>query len=345
MHLPAEALELSATRVEDVPIEPGRRSRAHAVASGFATASSTVLAEPRHSVPGTAQMPSPFHAPVERASGLAGGSQPIPPPRPFASRATASSAPPLGVARPTPAPQVTPRQGYAAATPPIRTPAPYEAPYLPPATATVLEPAAPTRAHRGLYMGCGMALVGIIVMLVMTIVNGDEPSPPVAAPSPPVQPAAPLAAPAASAEPPRAPPPPHVPAQASDPTDASHAQPGPAMIKIHVISVPPAAEVRIAGTPVGATPLDIQVPRKAGRATVTVHHARFQDATASFDLGTDYSADFKLTAIDESRSVQRLPQAVPKRLSAPPGPKRSCQPPDRYNPYDDSCGGKPCPRC
>ena len=28
-----------------------------------------------------------------------------------------------------------------------------------------------------------------------------------------------------------------------------------------------------------------------------------------------------------------------------PAPAAQCQRPDRYNPFDDSCGGKPCPVC
>ena len=345
MHLPADALELAAPLVEDAVSVPGRRSRAHGPASGFATASATaVQAEPRQTMPGIAPTPTPLPAPVDRASGLAGGSQPIPPPRPFAARATSSSAPPLGATRQDVLPQVAPRPGYAAAAPPPRRSSQrhHEAPYLPPPTATIVEPPHPTGAHRGLYMACGMALVGIIAMLVMTIASGDEPSPPAAAPPASVAPPR-AAAPAPSPRDPAAPP--RAPAQASNPTDAAHARPGSATIKIHVVSLPPAAEVRIAGTPVGATPLDIELPRKAGRATLTLHHARFQDATASVDLDTDYSAEFKLTATDEPRPVPRPAPVAPKRPAPAPAPKRTCQPPDRYNPYDDSCGGKPCPRC
>jgi hypothetical protein len=119
-----------------------------------------------------------------------------------------------------------------------------------------------------------------------------------------------------------------------------------------VSSTPPGADVLLAGTPIGTTPLEIHVKRKPGLATLTVHRARFNDVSSTVDLGADYTADVKLVAIaDEpakSPSRPARPAAPhdtrPRVLPAQP-PARKCQPPGRVNPFDTSCDGKPCPPC
>jgi hypothetical protein len=126
-----------------------------------------------------------------------------------------------------------------------------------------------------------------------------------------------------------------------------------ASISIHVSSTPSGADVLLAGTPVGTTPLDIQVKRKTGHAVLTVHRARFQDVTASIDLSTSYSNDVKLVALDPVKAAPPAPAAsrsaaaATKRPGAQPpaSPSKKCQPQDQYNPFDDSCGGHTCPRC
>jgi hypothetical protein len=112
--------------------------------------------------------------------------------------------------------------------------------------------------------------------------------------------------------------------------------------------------VLLAGTPIGSTPLEIPIPkRRAVFAQLTVHRARYVDATATIDLSADYTSHVKLTALGDDSvprpSVRPSPPRDPRRptgpTSAPPPPAKKCQPPDRINPFDTSCGGKACPPC
>jgi len=221
-------------------------------------------------------------------------------------------------------------------------------------------------SNRWLYAGFGVALIGIIVLLVISIL--DTSSDEVSAPDPvaPVTASAPVlpaftvstptassaAAPAVAASTAARP----APSTTTSPVAASTAAPpapDPApSITIRVSSTPPGADVLLAGTPIGTTPLEIHVKRKPGLATLTVHRARFNDVSSTVDLGADYTTDVKLVAIadEPAKPPSRPPRPATSRDTrprVPPAqpPARKCQPPGRFNPFDTSCDGKPCPPC
>jgi hypothetical protein len=223
----------------------------------------------------------------------------------------------------------------------------------------------PFENHRWIYVALAGVLVGIIVLLAISILDTEPDVVPLLRPVPPgpTQPAMPAAAAVsgpsgqsneashgsgsqsggtrepADVKPAPAPPPPPAP-------------PTPPSITIRVTSTPSGADVLLAGTPIGTTPLEIPIPkRKAGFAQLTVHRARYLDVTAMIDLGVDYTNHIKLTALgDDSaprppiRERPSPPREKP-RVSPPPPAIKKCQPPDRINPFDTSCGGKACPPC
>ena len=417
MHLPVDVLDPLLPRREpratDTPSEI-RRSRAHVQPPAYPASADTRVSSPNLG-PSPAQASSPYHTPVARATGLAGGSQQIPPPQPFSSRAVSRTVSGSGsthsAMRPTPLPHVTPRQGYPA---PITltgssrsgsSQARYEPPpfvasepmnVMPVAVMPVLAP----RNHRWLYAAFGVALVAIIAFLVRSIVSsrGDEQARPSIAAAPAVSPPAttppattpPAVSPPATTAPVTTPPATTAPATTaaattapattppSEPTPTQTPAPEPTtpepptrlatddgsagaapvvtadpLITIRVSSTPPGADVLLAGLSVGPTPLDIRVKRMQGFAKLTVRRAKFQDATTSIDLGADYTSDVKLKPLDEPAprppaNSPRPPLRDAKRAATPaaaPAPAKKCQPVDRVNPFDTSCGGKACPRC
>jgi hypothetical protein len=262
--------------------------------------------------------------------------------------------------------------------------------YQPPAGAEEDIDLQPKR--RLLYVGLGIALVGIIVLLVISIADGGgeglPPAPrrPTAAMTPgntldsgmfrddpdpeAVHSAGTAGAPTQDAVKPEA-----------GKRDATSLANGPdagadtasdESINIHVVTVPPGADVLLAGKVIGTTPLETKIKRGTGFGTLTVHRARFEDVTATIDLSGDYRRDLTLTAIPDEPvarpPVQRDPKPAGGRdrtnppdrppvhdaphdprprppTVAPVPPAKKCQPPDRMNPFDTSCGGQPCPPC
>jgi hypothetical protein len=232
--------------------------------------------------------------------------------------------------------------------------------------------------NRLLYIGLGIALVGIIVLLAIVISDGsdDLPAPP-PRPSSSMVPAAtqngsdpetPETATAAVARP-AAPPPRTLTPEPVRPeafraeatarantTDGGLATAGNEAITLHVVSTPPSAEVLLAGKPIGTTPLTVRMPRGSGVAPLTIRRARFADATTNVDLGGDVSREVTLTAITDDAATKPpairtdrtnrtathdgKPHPTPGAAAVSP-----CQRADRINPFDDSCGGKPCPVC
>jgi len=397
MHLPVDALDppLRDARSDEASSDSARRSKP-AVPPPQLAASPTASAEPRVSSPNLAPSPtpvpvsspaSPYYTPVARATGVAGGSQPIPPPQSFSSRSGrtgSGSGSAHSAMRPAPAPVITPRHGYPAT--PVSGPIASASPFATsPVVARAERPASPAsrppitmprRASRAPYIAAGIVLVVIIVFLLDSIARNEESAPPPAlaakpaahtasepAPSPPIPASAKLEPRAASAV--------GTPA-AEDTVATNHGDEVPSVettapthqldpsITIRVVSTPPGADVLLAGASIGATPLAVQIKRSTGFATLTVHRARFQDVTTSIDLAANYESDVKLTAIEEPppapivrpaavvREPRPLPAREPKRpapAAAPAAASKRCQPVDRFNPFDSSCNGKPCPRC
>jgi len=177
--------------------------------------------------------------------------------------------------------------------------------------------------NRLLYIGVGIVLVGIIILLAISIAGGrsDAPSPSRPAPSLSTASGDPPGAGFASPEPtnPEA-------AKAGAPgAGASAAKPGsdgPGMtvqpngpdagaatvsddsISIRLTSVPSGAEVALADKVLGVTPLNTRIKRGTGIATLTVRHARFADATATIDLSGDYKRELTLTALPDEAAVK-----------------------------------------
>ncbi len=159
--------------------------------------------------------------------------------------------------------------------------------------------------------------------------------------------------------------------------DAGSATVSDESISIRVTSVPSGAEVTLADKVIGVTPLNTRIRRGTGIATLTLRHAKFADATATIDLSGDYKRELTLTALPEETTVKpptpgrdheprppgtrdhstphdggtgrphAAPQLPPPSPPAPPvaPPAKKCQPPDKFNPFDTSCGGQPCPPC
>jgi serine/threonine-protein kinase len=378
MHLPSDALDVAnsadpsasqASRADEPTSDASRSASRYSVPSLGATRPARI----RVSLPNMTSPPSPYRNPVERATGLAGGSQPIAPlpgikTGPGPSRAgTRSVPPPTDPAHrypPTAPTNVTRSEIFAPRYQP-------PAPPTPRAAVAPVMPLQPAQPARWLYIGLGAALVVIIAVLVMSIINGGEDSPALPE-SPPAVPVTPTGVQRGTALPP---PPaesataggtasggpvrlaaaitsPSIPSPQSDspePADQRDdaSDDADATITVRVRSTPSSAEVSLAGTPIGSTPLEIHVKRKASFATLVIHRARYLDASAAVDLSADYTTDVKLTPLDDP-SGKSGPGSLAKPAPGPRPPARDakkCQPPERMNPWDTSCGGKPCPAC
>jgi serine/threonine protein kinase len=161
---------------------------------------------------------------------------------------------------------------------------------------------------RLVYIGLGMALVGIIVLLAIAIAD-DEPD------ETPAQQARPSSGAVESS---RTPDPagresgePGPRPLSSEPANAAPANAGAAgtaapafeQITIHVESTPSGADVLLSGNVIGTTPLTIRRARGTGVATLTIHRARYQDVKTNIDLSSDYSKDVMLEAIVDEKTV------------------------------------------
>ena len=320
-------------------------------------------------------------APVARPSGLANGSQPIPP-QLFPVHPGSGSGPSHSALPPGAQVIARTRQGYANAPGISHSELSYPR-YEPPRPdpVTVVQP-----NNRLLYLGLGVVLIGIIVILAISIADSsdDLPAPPprpissfggndkpaVPAPLTP-QPVKPEAVRAEAAA-------------AIDAGVAVHDE----SIAIHVGSTPPGADVLLAGKPIGTTPLETKLKRGTGAAMLTVHRARFVDVTTAIDLSADFHKDVTLVAVPDDSDAKagsaRPPKAQPATPAREPGPAAPsrdsareptrdpapnrdaprdraqnagakahaappaaprCQPPAQYNPFDKGCNGNACPPC
>jgi hypothetical protein len=217
-------------------------------------------------------------------------------------------------------------------------------------------------SNRLLYVGLGVVLIGIIVLLAISIADGPEQSaPPLRSPSSQVVPPTESPVPARTAAEPGTLKPDVVKPEAFRESTPAGAEAPPVgrreSIHLHVVSTPPGAEVSIAGKLLGATPLDTAIERRTGTDTLTIRRPRYQDVTATIDLSTDFTRTVALVPIPEA--VPKPPDrgdhaAHPAPASRPPardskrpgGKDEDCQPPDKINPYELACHGhvcKPCP--
>jgi serine/threonine protein kinase len=201
------------------------------------------------------------------------------------------------------------------------------------------EPAADLRPRRRWrYLGAAITALGVVVVIAMVRRGPSEPARPlVTAPAPPVpvQHLAPVVAP--------------TPAPADKPPMLRDE------ITVHVGSIPAGAEVSRDGALLGVTPLDVHWKRATGATTLTVHRAKFADATAMIDLSGDFSRELTLQPLPDepapSPSAAKPPAREAKhtdpavRRPSPPAASKKCQPPAAYNPFDTTCGGEACPPC
>lgn len=226
--------------------------------------------------------------------------------------------------------------------------------------------------NRWLYLGLGVVLIGIIVLLAISIAEGPDELP---APARPTQSRAQAGSPgpgasrsdparvaAASSAAPLKPDAVKPEAFRAEPAAAAAAADGHAAartaIHMHVVSTPPGAEVSLSGKPLGTTPLDVETDRRVGTEVLTIHRARYQDVTVAVDLARDFDQSVILIPAAEPTTTRpassdrdRTPAPRPAvrdrpRPVAPSPAKEDCQPPDKINPFENACHGhvcKPCP--
>jgi len=70
-------------------------------------------------------------------------------------------------------------------------------------------------------------------------------------------------------------------------------------ITLDIETDPVGADVILAGKVIGMTPLRTKRPKGKGISMITVHKARYIDVTAQIDLGEDFTSDLKLKKADE----------------------------------------------
>ena len=219
-------------------------------------------------------------------------------------------------------------------------------------------------SNRLLYIGLGVVLVGIIVLLAISIAEGPEELP-VAPPRSSLQGAASKRS-TAEPRPDRG----HEVAAAAPSVAALKPEvvkPEAFRIRVHVISTPANAEVLLGGKPLGTTPLTTDLESRRGSDVLTIHRARYQDVTATIDLARDYEQSVTLVPIPEPAQARPAPErdtrAVPSDRdsrpsgrppagrvrvtppASPPAKEPDCQPPDKINPFEKACHGQVCQPC
>jgi serine/threonine protein kinase len=227
--------------------------------------------------------------------------------------------------------------------------------------------------NRLLYIGLGVVLVGIIVLLAISIMDDSDdapaPAPPAAAPStsrgepgaergPQVAAAAPVTPVRSSLKPDAVKPEAFrsEAQQAGAPASGRHP-----VIHLRLVSTPAGAEVLLGGKPLGTTPLVTEIEPRRGTEVLTIHRTRYQDVTAIIDLGRDYEQAVTLVPIAEPASPRAAPDHDARstardkapgrdaRHAAPAAPSAAkepdCQPPDKINPFEKACHGHVCQPC
>jgi serine/threonine-protein kinase len=218
--------------------------------------------------------------------------------------------------------------------------------------------------NRLLYMGLGVVLVGIIVLLAIAIADSSDELPP-----PPPRPATtfgaidpaspPLLAVVGTGSAAVVTPEPVKPEPVrAEPAGAGSQAVRDESISLRILSTPPGADVLLAGKPIGTTPLETKIKRGTGAAMLTVHRAKFVDVTMPVDLTADVTKEVALVAVASEPVPPPVRPAPPpvrppvRQVRPPPRDNRprppaaqKCQPPGQFNPFDTTCNGEPCKPC
>jgi hypothetical protein len=145
---------------------------------------------------------------------------------------------------------------------------------------------APNR--RPLFIGLGIVIAGVIVMLIVSFGGGsDEPAPakPVEEPTQPTQPATEHSS--ETQDQPSA-------AKGSDEVADEN------MVSVVIHSDPAGADVMIAGTKIGTTPFESKLKRGTKIAQLTVQKSGFSPFNGKIDLGGEYeNRNIKLTPLED----------------------------------------------
>jgi serine/threonine-protein kinase len=240
-------------------------------------------------------------------------------------------------------------------------------------------------SHRLLYVGIGVALVGIIVLLAISIADNREESATARSASSQVAAGGGAPGPAsvggAAAGKPETGKPDAVRNDSTVPPASSDPAGGRATIHLHVVSTPPSAEVSLSGKPLGVTPLELDLERRTGSEPLTIHRARYQDVTVAVDLGRDYEQTVALVPVPDAGAARTPGAGTAPTGGGSPGftterdgrkppadrdsrptrstdrdrdggkrtqslpPREDCQPPDKINPYEKACHGHVCKPC
>ncbi|MGE0398972.1 MAG: protein kinase, partial [Kofleriaceae bacterium] len=195
-----------------------------------------------------------------------------------------------------------------------------------------------TPNRRPLFIGLGLAAIGVVVLLVVSLGGSDDddkqapvkeltvaPEEPTTAPTPTVPPPVdppkqaavedkkPVKAPdvkkavvEAKAPTSDEPDPAEKIDAAPDTTDTSDntanvapVQPEETSIALDITSDPPGADVLLAGKVIGVTPLKTKLPKGTSLATVVVHKNKYVDASKDIDLSEDFKSEFILKKVEE----------------------------------------------
>jgi len=377
-------LHLPPGSVLDLPADQGRREpsreewRAQAYAPPSQPSAPAMMADRQSapSLPLLHQVPSP---PV-RPSGIPFGTQQIPPQH-FAAHSGSGSGPAHG-ALPVGSQPIIRMPGFVAG--PGGSPSELSYPRYEPPSEAVAYDVKPQQRLWSIAIGVVLIAIIVFLAVSIAQGRAPEAPPLTPTPNATVPggdpPAVPSPSGAAASDAPGVPPKPdavkpeafHPGAEAEVP-DAGVAD----SMSLRITSIPDGADVLLAGKPIGTTPLDTKLKRTIGFATLTVHRAKYEDFTTTIDLREDFTRAVTLVAMPVvtqepqkarpsggSSSAGREPRPAGREPRSPgsgPGSPREahpdgesahahpaamkCQPNDRVNPYDTSCGGQACPPC
>ncbi len=190
--------------------------------------------------------------------------------------------------------------------------------------------------RRPLFVGLGIAAVGLVVLLVMTLGGDDGPTneQPIIMDDKGSDHGSATTGSAAVVAPDPKPAPPPVPVEVKvEPQGAAEDQ----SVTIDIESEPKGADVILAGKVIGTTPFKSKRARAQGLSMITVHKARFIDVTTEIDLSSDYTSDITLKPAPEpvTRKPTGTPTPRPTTNTVTPPKKKDCQSPAQYNPLDD----------
>jgi hypothetical protein len=244
--------------------------------------------------PNTPPHPMPLSAPPSAPVQIPMGSQPLPrrdstpmpAPAPFAT-------PGSGTGPAMQQPIVSTKHGYASAAM-TRGDASYPSYAMPPDFTGDVQ-LKPNR--RPLFIGLGLAIVGIIVILAVSL-GGKEVDKVV---TPPDEEGSGSATTESTAVTPTPTPPPPTAPSVDD-----------GMVGLVIQSDPPGADVLVAGTKIGTTPFDKKMKRGM-KAELKLHLEGYEDFTAKLDLATSYDKTVKLVKIEDVEQPT-IEEDTPDRL-------------------------------